>query len=199
MTQKAKVMVVYHSGYGHTKVQAEAVFRGAGGVSDATLVDVAELSDDLAELEAADALIFGSPTYMGNVSGPFKSFMDATSGIWMQQGWKNRLAGGFTNSSSQSGDKVATLQAMSIFAAQHGMIWVGMDLAPGNNTSGGSEDNLNRMGASLGAMAQSLADQGPDVAPPSADVRTAEYYGARVAEAANRWVAAGGRDLAVAA
>ncbi len=199
MTQNAKVVVVYHSGYGHTKVQAEAVMRGAARVSDASLIDVADLSQGLDELADADALIFGSPTYMGSVSGPFKSFMDASSGIWLEQGWKNRIAGGFTNSSSQSGDKVATLQAMSIFAAQHGMIWVGMDLAPGNNSTHGSEDNLNRMGASLGAMAQSLADQGPDVAPPSADILTAEYYGARVAEAANRWVAAGGRDLAVAA
>jgi len=105
----------------------------------------------------------------------------------MEGAWKDKIAGGFTNSSSQAGDKTGTLQAMSVFAAQHGMIWVGLDLPPGNNSSSGSDENLNRMGASLGAMAQSLADKGPEDAPTEADKRTAHYYGERVAKAALRW------------
>lgn len=188
MTQKAKVAIVYHSGYGHTKVQAEAVERGAATASDAALYDVESLSDDLAELADADAIIFGTPTYMGTVSAPFKAFMDKSSGIWQAKGWANKIAGGFTNSASQLGDKGNTLQALATLAAQHGMIWVGMDLLPGDNASTTTPDSLNRMGASLGAVAQSLADQGPDIAPPDADQRTAEYYGKRVAEAAQRWV-----------
>ncbi|WP_114286306.1 flavodoxin family protein [Candidatus Halocynthiibacter alkanivorans] len=191
MTRKPKVAVVYHSGYGHTKVQAEAVLAGAQSVTgvDAVLIEAAEAADNIDQFADTDAIIFGSPTYMGTVSAQFKAFMDASSGAWMNLSWKDKIAGGFTNSASQVGDKTGTLQTLSVFAAQHGMIWVGLDLPPGNNASNGSDDNMNRMGASLGAMAQSLADAGPDVAPPSADQRTAHHYGARIANAALRWAA----------
>ncbi len=189
MTNVIKVAVVYHSGYGHTQVQAEAVHAGAQAVDgvEAALYPVDEVTENLEKLADADAIIFGTPTYMGTVSAPFKTFMDATSGIWMEQGWKDKIAGGFTNSSSQSGDKLSTLQALSLFGGQHGMIWVGLDLPPGNNSSVGSDDNLNRMGASLGAMAQSLADLGSDVQPPQSDRDTAAHYGTRIAKAALRW------------
>lgn len=191
MTEKTKIYVVYHSGYGHTKVQADSIFSGAQSIegTDVSLIEATEAFTNIDMFDNADAIIFGSPTYMGTVSAPFKAFMDASSAKWMTQSWKNKIAGGFTNSSSQSGDKTSTLQTMSVFAAQHGMIWVGLDLLPGNNSTQGSEEGLNRMGASLGAMAQSLADVGPDVAPPTADQRTAHYYGARVAQAAQRWAA----------
>ncbi|MBL4646057.1 MAG: NADPH-dependent FMN reductase [Hyphomicrobiales bacterium] len=191
MTNKTKVAVVYHSGYGHTKVQAEAVLSGIKSVDgvEALLIEATEATENLELLADAGAIIFGSPTYMGTVSAPFKAFMDASSAIWMKGGWKDKLAGGFTNSASQSGDKTGTIQTMSVFAAQHGMVWVGLDLPPGNNSTGGSEDAMNRMGASLGAMAQSLSDVGPDVGPPKADQETAHYYGARVANAALRWAA----------
>lgn len=191
MTKETKIIVVYHSGYGHTKVQADAVFEGARSVDGTTvaLIEAGEAVQSLDQFDDADAVIFGSPTYMGTISAPFKAFMDASSAKWMQQAWKNKIAGGFTNSSSQVGDKTGTLQALSVFAAQHGMVWVGLDLPPGNNSSAGSDDSLNRMGASLGAMAQSLADQGPDVSPPSSDQKTAHYYGARIAQAAQRWSA----------
>lgn len=191
MSDQKSVIVVYHSGYGHTKVQADAVLTGVQSVEgvNGMLMEASDAAGDLDALDAADALIFGSPTYMGTVSAPFKGFMDASSSKWMTMAWKNKIAGGFTNSSSQVGDKTGTLQTLSVFAAQHGMVWVGLDLPPGYNASSGSEDNMNRMGASLGAMAQSMADQGPDVTPPSADQRTAEYYGARIAKATIRWAA----------
>ncbi|MEP2978938.1 MAG: flavodoxin family protein [Lentilitoribacter sp.] len=191
MENTKKVIVIYHSGYGHTKVQAEAVLAGAQSIDgvEAELIDAKEAASNLDRIDEADAVVFGSPTYMGTISAEFKAFMDASSSKWMQQGWKDKIAGGFTNSASQVGDKTGTLQALSVFAAQHGMIWVGLDLPPGNNSSEGTDNSLNRMGASLGAMAQSLADQGPDVSPPDADQKTAHYYGARIAQAAIRWAA----------
>ena len=191
MENTKKVIVIYHSGYGHTKVQAEAVLAGAQSIDgvEAELIDAKEAASNLDRIDEADAVIFGSPTYMGTISAEFKAFMDASSSKWMQQGWKDKIAGGFTNSASQVGDKTGTLQALSVFAAQHGMVWVGLDLPPGNNSSEGTDNSLNRMGASLGAMAQSLADQGPDVSPPDADQKTAHYYGARIAQAAIRWAA----------
>jgi NAD(P)H dehydrogenase (quinone) len=183
------IAIVYHSGYGHTAKQAEAVARGALAVSGATaaLVKVEDIDRHWADLEKADAIVFGSPTYMGSASAPFKSFMDASSKIWFGQGWKDKLAAGFTNSASQSGDKLATLQQFAVFAAQHGMIWIGLGLMPGNNSSAGSVEDLNRLGGFLGAMAQSNADQGPEHGPTPADLKTAEHLGRRVAEAAKRW------------
>lgn len=183
------VAVVYHSGYGHTQRQAEAVARGAASLpgTTATLVPVAEAEARVAELAAADALVFGAPTYMGSASAAFKTFMDWSSKLWGSGAWRDKLAAGFTNSASQSGDKLATLQQLAVFAAQHGMVWVPLGLPPGNNSSAGSVADLNRLGSFLGAMAQSNADEGPDKGPAEADLRTAEHLGRRVAEAARRW------------
>jgi len=184
----SKIAVVYHSGFGHTAKQAEAVARGAASVAgtEVRLVKVEDFEAESAFVDSADAIVFGSPTYMGSVSGPFKTWMDATGQRWFNRAWKDKLAAGFTNSASQSGDKLNTLIQLAIFGAQHGMIWVGLDVLGGNNSSTGSVADINRLGSYLGAMAQSNNDQGPDLAPPKADLATAERLGARVAEQAKR-------------
>ncbi len=189
MGSKVKVVVIYHSGYGHTKAQAEAVHRGAAGVdgTQTSLISVDNYEQHWDALDAADAIIFGAPTYMAGASAPFKAFLDATSPRWGEQRWRDKLAAGFTNSAGYSGDKLSTLQQFSLFAMQHGMIWVGLGLLPGNHTSQGSPEDLNRLAGFLGAMAQSNADQASDIVPPRADLATAEHLGARVAQAALRW------------
>jgi len=192
------VAIIYHSGYGHTAKQAEAVARGAASIGEtkSLLISVDDISQYWDQLETADAIIFGSPTYMGSASAQFKGFMDATSGaVFRGRKWVNKIAAGFTNSASRSGDKLATLQQLAIFAAQHGMHWVSLGLPPGHNNSKSTEDTLNRHGFFLGAGAQSNADEGPDVAPTSADLSTAEHLGARVAQVAHE-LAAGRRALA---
>ena len=187
------VCIVYHSGYGHTEKQAQAVVEGADGVDgvSATGIPVADLFDAEAatwqQLDAAEAIVFGCPTYMGSPSADMKKFMEATSGRWMEQKWADKLAAGFTNSGSQNGDKQNTLVAFATLAAQHGMVWINLNQLPGNNSSKGSVDDLNRLGASLGAMAQSNVDQGADVVPPEADLESARGLGRRVAECAKRW------------
>ena len=191
----SKIAIVYHSGYGHTARQAEAVAAGAAGAGgEVTLVPVAELAagdaPHWATLDGADAIIFGAPTYMGTASAPFMVFKDATSSRWMAHKWADKLAGGFTNSGSHSGDKLNTLMSFVVLAMQHGMLWVGQDLMPGNNHSKGSPADLNRAGFSLGAAAQSNVDEGPDKGPSESDLRTAEHYGARVARTAARLRAA---------
>jgi NAD(P)H dehydrogenase (quinone) len=182
------VAIVFHSGYGHTARQAEAVRRGVEKVPGTTVLFLTSEEapprwDDLAK---ADAIIFGAPTYMGSISGPFKSFMDATSQVFAAGAWRDKIAAGFTNSASRSGDKLVTLFQLAILAAQHGMHWVNLGVAGGNNQSTGSEDELNRLGFWLGAAAQSNTDQGPDMAPPSSDLLTAEQLGERVAKVAQQ-------------
>lgn len=184
----ANIAIVFHSGFGHTAVQAKAVARGAQSVvgSKVDLIPVQEADQHWDTLHTADAIIFGSPTYMGSVSAPMKEFMEKTSKFWSNLPWRDKLAAGFTNSGSWSGDKLNSLVTMGIFAMQHGMIWVGLGLLPGNNSSKGSSQDLNRVGGFFGAMAQSNADQGPELAPPESDQKTAEHLGKRVAELAGR-------------
>lgn len=177
-----RVVVVFHSGYGHTEQIARHVALGAGGVTGvaATLMSVDAL--DWAALDAADAIIFGAPTYMGSVSASFKLFMDETSRIWFQQGWLDKLAAGFTNSGALCGDKQVAIQQLQTFASQHGMLWINFPLQP----SGMGPDDLNRLGCNSGLMTQ--ADNGaPDITPPAGDRRTAELFGRHVAERALRW------------
>lgn len=187
----SKIAIVYHSGYGHTARVAQSVLEGAQAVAgtEAKLLPATEMNDAFwAELAAADAIIFGSPTYMGSATAKFKEFMEASSKVWFamgQQGWKDKLAAGFTVSASQSGDKLGTLMELMIFANQHGMLWIGLGLPPGNNSSKGSVDDLNRLGSFSGAMVQANADQGADAIRES-DLKTAAHLGKRVAEAAVR-------------
>lgn len=186
-----KIAIVYHSGYGHTKLQAEAVRDGAAGAgADVTLLTAEEATDRMDDLGGMDAIVFGAPTYMGSASAPMKAFMDATSKPWSQQAWKDKIAGGFSNSGSPSGDKVNTLQGFSALAAQHGMIWVGQgepNQTANPDYDGAAEDAVNRLGGYLGPMAQSAnAAPGPDN-PPKGDIETAKLYGARIANAAARW------------
>ena len=187
------VCVVYHSGYGHTQKQAEAVAAGVAAVEGVSceLLPVADLADAeapaWATLDGCDAMIFGSPTYMGSASADFKKFMELSSQRWMEQRWAMKLAAGFTNSGSQNGDKQNTLMQFVTFAAQHGMLWANLNQMPGNNSTAGSVEDMNRLGASIGAMAQSDVDAGPDVAPTSADLKTATAFGEHVARCAQRW------------
>lgn len=199
MTITTRVAVVYHSGYGHTARHAEAVARGAASApgTSSLLIAVDEIDQHWDALEQVDAIIFGAPTYMGSASGQFKTFMDATSRHVFGKGgvWKDKLAAGFTNAASRSGDKLITLQQFAIFAAQHGMHWVNLGLPPGHNSSTSSEEALNRHSYFLGAAAQSDADTGPEQGATVADLKTSEHLGRRVADVA-RQLAAGRRALA---
>jgi len=189
----AKLAIVYHSGFGHTQRVAEHVAEGAAGVegTQVSLQSVEAL--DLEWLHAADAIVFGAPTYMGSASAAFKGFMESTSRLWLQQRWKDKLAAGFTNSGSLYGDKANTLVELCCFAAQHGMVWVGLGLLV-NGVRGDRDDprHLNRLGSSLGLMTQADVDRSPELAPPISDLETARAFGRRVAELATRWLT--GRD-----
>jgi multimeric flavodoxin WrbA len=187
-----RIAIVYHSGYGHTARQAEAVKAGVEQVAgaEALLLTVEEAQTRWDDLALAEAIVFGAPTYMAGPSAPFKVFQEASSHAVLAKGcgWTDKIAAGFTNSGSRSGDKLATLIQMALFAAQHGMHWVNLDLPPANHSTKGSEHDLNRLGFWLGAAAQSNVDEGPDVAPPEADLATARHLGKRVAQATLQFV-----------
>jgi NAD(P)H dehydrogenase (quinone) len=181
----AQVVVVYHSGYGHTQRMAQSVAEGAGAELIAIDADGNVSEAGWAALNAADAIIMGSPTYMGNVSWQFKKFADASSKPWYSQAWKDKLAAGFTNSAGMNGDKHVTLSTLFTLAMQHGMIWVSQGLMP-SNTKGAQRNDVNYLVSYAGAIAQSPSDAGAQDMLPG-DLETARLFGARVAEVAAKF------------
>jgi NAD(P)H dehydrogenase (quinone) len=188
----SKVAIIYHSGFGHTDVLARDVAQGvtdAGATADLLRIEggQAEFGEFFDRIADADAIIFGSPTYMGTVSAPMKAFMDASAKVYFTKQWKDKLGAAFTVSGSPSGDKLNTLTSLAIFAAQHGMLWIGTGQNPGNNDDlSAATDAENRLGSFIGAMAQA-ANDAPDVTPRTGDRATARSLGHRVALAAARW------------
>jgi NAD(P)H dehydrogenase (quinone) len=182
-----RIVLASHSGYGHTQRLADSVAEGARSMLDVDVrqLDVADFTDsDWQSLAQADAIVFGAPTYMGGPSGQFKVFADATAKVWFAQGWKDKIAGGFTCSMAMSGDKFSTLQYFVTLAMQHSMIWVGTGMMPAMRP--GHPDELNRLGGYIGVMAQ--ADNvPPEQSPPAGDLATGRAYGARIAQVTRQY------------
>jgi NAD(P)H dehydrogenase (quinone) len=182
-----KLAVIYHSAHGHTEHIARRVAEGASGVpgTDVLVVEAGRLADSPQDLIGFDGYIFGSPTYLGGVSGQFKSFMDATGGLWRSQSLKGKLACGFTVSSLPAGDKQSTLQSMFVFAMQHGMIWVGNPIMPEQQSGVPYEEAANRLGSWSGMMAQAGHASPADSFAPG-DIKTARMFGRNFAQALHR-------------
>ena len=190
----ARIAIVYHTTYGHTKRMAEAVAKGAGSVEgvEVSMMTAADAIEKLDELDSADAIIFGTATYMGNIASEMKRFIEASVKKWFSQAWRNKIAGGFTNSSSFSGDKLNTLMGLFVFAMQHGMIWVSHGVLPSQNhpeqmdrIEGPGPEALNRVGSFVGPMGASFQ---VDTGPSEGDLASAELYGRRVAEITIRFL-----------
>ena len=181
----ASVAIVYFSGYGHTAKQAEAVREGVQSVGGAPTMLPIDHDGNMAEdamdkLAASDAIVFGSPTYMGGPAWQFKKFADASSKPWFAQAWKDKVAGGFTNSASINGDKGSTIQYFITLAMQHSMVWIGTGMLPSNKKAD-DRNSPNWLAGFSGALAQSPSDSSPDEGPLPGDLDTARHLGARIA------------------
>ena len=182
MTQ---IVIVYHSGYGHTQRLAQAVAEGAHAQLIAIDADGNLPEGGWEALADAGTIIFGTPTYMGGPSWQFKKFADASSRPWFAQAWKDKLFAGFTNSAATNGDKQVTLDYLFHLAMQHGGLWVGNGMMPANRKAA-TRNDVNWIGAYSGAMAQSPSDASAgDMLP--GDLETGRQFGQRVAAAAQRW------------
>ena len=178
--QQKKLAIVYHSPYGHTAKVAQYIANGAEKIGVGVhLMSIEHIDWDV--LDQADGIVWGSPTYMGSITGPYKVFMDSTSKRWMNRAWQGKLAAGFTNSGGLSGDKLSVLQQMNLFAMQHGMLWVGLPLL----STGQKDTDLNRLASHLGLMTQS--NNAPvEITPPQGDLDTALWFGEYIALMLNR-------------
>ncbi len=180
----SNIVIVYHSGYGHTAKIAEAVAAGSG----ASLLAI-DAEGQLPEggwdvLDKASTIVFGTPTYMGNVSWQFKRFADASSAVWGKQGWKDKIAAAFTNSASVAGDKQTTLYTLFTLSQQHGMLWVGTGMMP-SNTKGAGRNDINYLSSFAGLATASPSDASVDEIP-SGDLATARLFGNRLRQITER-------------
>lgn len=173
-----KMAIIYHSAHGHTEHIARRVLEGAQQVEGvaAHLIKAEDMGTRPNDLVDFDGFILGSPTYLGGVSGQFKTFMDSTGRLWGKQGLKGKLAAGFTVSSLPAGDKQSTLMSMFVFAMQHGMLWVGNPILPEQHSGVPYDDAANRLGSWSGLMAQAGHSAPADSFVPG-DVKTARMFG----------------------
>lgn len=185
------ITILYHSGYGHTARQAMAVRDGAAEAEGVTVTTItidqegAITDTDWQALETSDAVIFGTPTYMGGPSWQFKKLADASSRPWSRQRWKDKIAAGFTNSGTINGDKFSTISYLFTLAMQHGMIWVGTGMKA-SGTKSAQRGDINYLGGFAGAIAQSPTDSSAEEAPHEGDLETARLFGRRVADITKR-------------
>ncbi len=188
------ISIVYSSGTGHTARMAQAVSEGCL-IDGETDVHLLEISDDdfhgsrwvneeiLKTLDSSDAIIFGSPTYMGSVSSKMKAFMEASVSRYIPETWNDKIAAGFTVSGAQGGDKLNTLMTMTTFAMQHGMIWIGLGCNPFNNDKG-----VNEAGYYYGATGVAGLDDDPKYFPTEVDLESGRILGKRVSLYAKRFL-----------
>jgi multimeric flavodoxin WrbA len=175
-----KIVIIYHSGYGHTKIVAQHIQKGASReLEQVFLLSTLEAQDNFELLHQADTLVFGSPTYMGTISADFKKFMEATGKFWYAQKWKDKFAAGFTNSSTVNGDKLNTLQQLSLFASQHSMLWISTGILPKFENDKQLEEP-NGLASYLGLM--TLSDNSTTEVNLPKGLETAELFGQRIAQ-----------------
>jgi NAD(P)H dehydrogenase (quinone) len=184
------IAIVYFSGSGYTALVAEAYAKGLANEKDIK-VELHRITGEqiekgrwknetiLASLKAADAIVFGTPTYMGGVAAQFKAFADGTAEIWYGRGFAGKLAAGFTTSGSPSGDKQGTLIYLNTLANQHGMLWISQTELPSQYL--GKTDGVNRLGSFSGVMGQNANPMGAAPVVDAGDARTAELHAQRIA------------------
>lgn len=142
----AKVLVVYHSMYGHIEAMAQAIAEGAREVAG-TQVDLKRVPETMAadafaaaggkadqaapvaqpaELAHYDAIVFGAPTRFGNVSAQLRTFMDQTGGLWFTGALVGKVGSVFTASATQHGGQESTILSFIPTLLHHGMVVVGL-------------------------------------------------------------------------
>ena len=144
----AKVLVLYHSVYGHIETMANAVAEGAREAgADVTVKRVPEtVPEDVAranhfkldqaapvatpeELADYDAIIFGAGTRFGTVASQMRSFIDQTGGLWFKGALVGKVGSVFTSSATQHGGQESTILSFIPTLLHHGMVVVGLPYA----------------------------------------------------------------------
>ena len=142
----AKVLVLYHSTYGHIEIMAGAVAEGAASVEGVT-VDIKRVAETVPEalakssgykldqtapivtvddLKAYDAIIIGAGTRFGTAASQMRAFLDQTGGLWASGALVGKVGGAFSSTAVQHGGQETTLVGLHHFLLHHGLIVVGL-------------------------------------------------------------------------
>jgi NAD(P)H dehydrogenase (quinone) len=148
-----KILVLFYSTYGHIYRMAEAIAEGAREIpgADVTIKRVPEtLSTDILkamgaldaqkayaqvpvatvdDLAEADAVIFGTPTRFGNMTGQMRQFLDGTGGLWLKGALVGKVGSVFTSSATQHGGQESTILSFHTTLLHQGMVIVGLPYA----------------------------------------------------------------------
>ncbi|UVO54852.1 NAD(P)H:quinone oxidoreductase [Sphingomonas sp. SUN039] len=188
----AKVLVLYYSTYGHIAQMADAIAEGARGagasvdvkrVPDIEGVQVARPDDvqaTVAELAGYDAIVVGTGTRFGRMSGPMASFLDQAGGLWATGALNGKVGGAFTSTATQHGGQETTLFSIITNLLHFGLTIVGLDY--GHQAQMGHDEVVG--GAPYGAT--TIAGGRGERQPSEADLAGARYQGRRVAEVAGK-------------
>ncbi len=174
------ISIVYHSAKQCTKRVAELLAAAIpAGDIQVCLLSTEEAIAGIERLHSSNTIVFGCMASFGTVSAGFKKFMEATAGFWYQQTWKDKLAAGFTCSSTVSGDKLNALDTLFHFAAQHSMQWISLGILP-RFCGGWQTDGQNRLASYIGLMVQAEEGLAENHELPDGDLLTIELFGRRL-------------------
>ena len=200
MTDKTRILVLYHSSYGHIETLAKAVAEGAGSIDgvEVTLKRVPETMPEEAmksagmkvdqeapvakpqELADYDGIVFGSPTRFGNMTGQMRTFLDQTGGLWSKGALTGKPGSVFTSTGTGGGNET-TITSFHSTLLHHGMVVVGLPYAVGEELFDISEV---RGGSPYGAS--TLAGGDGSRTPSGKELSLARKQGAHVAAIAKK-------------
>ena len=195
-----KVLVLYHSVYGHVEEMARAVAEGAAAVEGAT-AEVKRVPETIApadfarmggradqpapvaepdELARYDAILFGTGTRFGNMTGQMRTFLDRTGGLWAKGALVGKVGSVFVSTGTQHGGQETTLTSFHTTLLHHGMVIVGLPYSAAGQT---------RMDEITGGSpygAGTLAGGDGSRRPSANELDLARFQGRHVAEIARR-------------
>jgi len=200
MTGKTRILVLYHSAYGHIETLAKTVAEGAGSVDgvEVVLKRVPETMSEEAmknagmkidqnapvaspqELADYDGIVFGSPTRFGNMTGQMRTFLDQTGGLWSKGALAGKPGSVFTSTGTGGGNET-TITSFHSTLLHHGMVVVGLPYSVGGELFDISEV---RGGSPYGAS--TLAGGDGSRTPSDKELSLARKQGAHVARIASK-------------
>lgn len=194
-----RILVLYHSMYGHIETMAKHVADGARTVDD-THVEIKRVPETMdpevfkaaggkldqsaplaapGELADYDAILFGTPTRFGNMSGQMRNFLDQTGGLWVKGALQGKLASVFTSTGTGGGQET-TICSTWITLAHHGMIIVPIGYGPPEL------NDISQVGGGTPYGASTLAAADGSRQPDERELSIARYQGKWVAQLARR-------------
>ena len=199
----AKILVLYYSSYGHIEKMAEAVAEGARSTgahvdirrvpetAPQAVIEAAHFKTDSPHplidgpdaLTAYDAIIIGTPTRFGRMSGQMAAFFDSAGGVWARGALNGKVGGAFTSSATQHGGQETTLFSVITNLLHFGLTIVGLDY--GYQAQMGVGEVMG--GAPYGATTIAAGDGSRQ--PSEIDLGGARYQGRRIAEVAAKLAA----------